>query len=153
MRMANERDQAIVRSAVSDAAANLLAFVPSLGTREVIAFGEGVALPTRLKFKQLPEEVLPRSEALGSARVDPGRADLGFIDAVIERWRGATMSFKQRPDDAAADLETISREEFMPLQPAPTLDPNRFRILKKAADPRGGADALAAPVIPQRPLK
>src|SRR5450756_984153 len=30
MRMANERDQAIVRSAVSDAAANLLAFVPSV---------------------------------------------------------------------------------------------------------------------------
>jgi len=39
MRMANDRDQAILRSAVSDAAANLLAFVPSLGTREVIAFG------------------------------------------------------------------------------------------------------------------
>ena len=56
MRMANERDQAIVRSAVSDAAANLLAFVPSLGTREVFAFGEGVALPTRLKFKQLAPE-------------------------------------------------------------------------------------------------
>ena len=54
MRMANDRDQAIVRSAVSDAAANLLAFVPSLGTREVLAFGEGVALPTRLKFKELP---------------------------------------------------------------------------------------------------
>ena len=32
MRMANERDQAIVRSAVSDAAANLLAFVPSLAS-------------------------------------------------------------------------------------------------------------------------
>ena len=59
MRMANERDQAIVRSAVSDAAANLLAFVPSLGTREVLAFGEGVALPTRLKFKQLPAQLHP----------------------------------------------------------------------------------------------
>jgi DNA helicase HerA-like ATPase len=58
MRMANDRDQAILRSAVSDAAANLLAFVPSLGTREVIAFGEGVALPTRLKFKELPAEIL-----------------------------------------------------------------------------------------------
>jgi DNA helicase HerA-like ATPase len=34
MRMANDRDQALLRSAVSDAAANLLAFVPSLGTRE-----------------------------------------------------------------------------------------------------------------------
>ncbi len=47
MRLANDRDQALLRSAVSDAAANLLSFVPSLGTREVLAFGEGVALPTR----------------------------------------------------------------------------------------------------------
>jgi DNA helicase HerA-like ATPase len=153
MRMANDRDQAIVRAAVSDAAANLLAFVPSLGTREVIAFGEGVALPTRLKFKKLPEDVLPRSEALGSARAEPGRADLGFIDSVVERWRGATMSFKQRPDETA-ELETISREEFMPLQPTPTLDPNRFRILKKAVETRT-ADAVgsAAPSSLARPLK
>src|SRR5262249_37494435 len=41
MRMANDRDQALLRAAVSDAAANLLDFVPSLGTREVVAFGEG----------------------------------------------------------------------------------------------------------------
>ena len=53
MRMANDRDQAIVRSAVSDAAGSLIGFVPSLGTREVFAFGEGVALPTRLRFKEL----------------------------------------------------------------------------------------------------
>ena len=36
MRLANDRDQALIRSAVSDAAANLLSFVPSLGTREVL---------------------------------------------------------------------------------------------------------------------
>jgi DNA helicase HerA-like ATPase len=48
MRMTNDRDQAILRSAVSDAAANLLDFLPSLGTAEVFAFGEGVALPTRV---------------------------------------------------------------------------------------------------------
>ena len=70
MRMANERDQAIVRSAVSDAAANLLAFVPSLGTREVLAFGEGVALPTRLKFKQLPEHLIPQSQAVINVTTD-----------------------------------------------------------------------------------
>jgi DNA helicase HerA-like ATPase len=157
MRMANERDQAIVRSAVSDAAANLLAFVPSLGTREVIAFGEGVALPTRLKFKQLPEHLLPRSEALTTGRVDPSRADTGFIDAVIERWRGATMSHKQRPDDGMQDLDVLSREEFMPLQPAPALDPNRFRILKKSVDAPAMAPEPAAPAgtgaIPRRPVK
>src|SRR5262249_49177667 len=54
MRMSNDRDQALLRSAVSDAAANLLAFVPSLGTREAIAFGVGVPLPTRLTFTEVP---------------------------------------------------------------------------------------------------
>ena len=67
MRMTNDRDQALVRSAVADTATNLLAFLPSLGTREVFAFGEGVALPTRLKFKQLPSQLLPRSEVVGAA--------------------------------------------------------------------------------------
>jgi len=40
MRMSNERDQEIVRAAVSDAAANTLGFVPSLGTREAFASRE-----------------------------------------------------------------------------------------------------------------
>ena len=43
LRMTNDRDQAILRSAVSDAAANLLDFLPSLGTGECLAFCEGVA--------------------------------------------------------------------------------------------------------------
>ena len=68
MRLANERDQALLRAAVSDAAANLLSFVPSLGTREVLAFGEGVALPTRLRFKEVPPHQLPRGEATISER-------------------------------------------------------------------------------------
>jgi hypothetical protein len=53
-----------------------------------------------------------------------------------------------------AELENIAREEFMPLQPTPTLDPNRFRILKKA-EPRVGAAAepLVGAGLPQRPLK
>src|SRR6187399_4863 len=92
MRMANERDQAIVRSAVSDAAANLLAFVPSLGTREVLAFGEGVALPTRLKFKQLPPEFIPQSQAVISATSSIANiAEADFVGSVVERWRGASM--------------------------------------------------------------
>src|SRR5436190_4192074 len=56
MRMTNDRDQAILRSVVSDAASNLLEFLPSLGTGAVFAFGQGVALPTRVKLKQLPRQ-------------------------------------------------------------------------------------------------
>ena len=119
MRMANERDQAIVRSAVSDAAANLLAFVPSLGTREVLAFGEGVALPTRLKFKQLPDNLIPQSQAVINASTDPSSAMTeDFIDSIIDRWRGATMS-KQNVLDGAPDFESLARDEFSTLSVAP----------------------------------
>jgi uncharacterized protein len=152
MRMANERDQAIVRSAVSDAAANLLAFVPSLGTREVLAFGEGVALPTRLKFKQLAPEFIPQSHAVINASSEAStRLTEDFIDTIIDRWRGATMS---KPSiDGGAELEALGRDEFSalsiapqapsmaqqpsvaPQSPAtPRLDPDRFRLLKKPAE-------------------
>ena len=120
MRMANERDQAIVRSAVSDAAANLLAFVPSLGTREVLAFGEGVALPTRLKFKQLPEHLIPHSQAVINASTDHTAAPTeDFIDTIIDRWRGATMSHKQTGLDSGADFESLARDEFSSLSATP----------------------------------
>ena len=72
MRMANERDQALLRSAVSDAAANLLPFVPSLGTREVIGFGEGVPLSARMMFKDTPRAAAPAQRtARGRTRPSP----------------------------------------------------------------------------------
>src|SRR5689334_16188132 len=70
MRLANDRDQALLRSAVSDAAANLLSFVPSLGTREVLAFGPGVSLPTRMSFEELASSFRPNSDAVGDTRSD-----------------------------------------------------------------------------------
>jgi len=167
MRMANERDQAIVRSAVSDAAANLLAFVPSLGTREVLAFGEGVALPTRLKFKQLPAGFIPQSQAVINVTTDSARAaSEDFIDTIIDRWRGATMSSKGGID--SGDFDAMARDEFstlsvtpqapsvapqptVPAQPAPAaaprLDPDRFRLLKKPIE-GGGALGSPAPAAP-----
>ena len=157
MRMANERDQALVRSAVSDAAANLLPFLPSLGTREVLAFGEGVALPTRLKFKEVPKDRLPQSEAVATARLDTGRTlNQDFVDSVIERWRGATMHHRQKFDDSGVDFEQLAREEFAPLAPsapsAPSLDPDRFKILKKPIESRPDVFAGAAP-IPQPSIR
>ena len=179
MRMANDRDQAIVRSAVSDAAANLLDFVPSLGTREVLAFGEGVALPTRLKFKQLPDHLIPQSQAVINASTDPSSAMTeDFIDSIIDRWRGATMS-KQNVLDGAADFESLARDEFstlsvapqapsIPPQPtisaqpafperrtappapaAPRLDPERFRLLKKPLE-GGSTLGQGGPAAPPR---
>jgi hypothetical protein len=134
MRLANDRDQALLRAAVSDAAANLLSFVPSLGTREVLAFGEGVALPTRLRFKEVPPHQLPRGEATISSvpSVTSGH-DMHFVGAVLERWRGAT-SQRDVPNDPvfqAPPAKTLAPTETPMLQPSMGLDPDRFSLLKK----------------------
>jgi DNA helicase HerA-like ATPase len=137
MRMANDRDQAIVRAAVSDAAGGLLSFVPSLGTREVFAFGEGVALPTRLKFKELAKEFIPRSESLGRVRVDGEQAlDADFIAAVVQRWRGAMTNQKGAGDqeqEAQDDLDSLAAGEFA-----------RFQQSRTAAEPLSGYGKSAA---------
>jgi DNA helicase HerA-like ATPase len=131
MRLANERDQSLLRSAVSDAAANLLSFVPSLGTREVLAFGEGVALPTRLRFKEVPAHQLPRSEAtIATAPSVTAGHDTHFVSAVLERWRGATSS-RDVPNDPGFNDRSPRTIEAPMLQPSMGLDPDRFSLLKK----------------------
>ena len=93
LRMSNERDQAIVASAVSDTGTGLIEFLPALGAREAIAFGDGVPIPVRIKFDELPSDALPRSTtAQFSAKWQESLGDEGFLEAVIERWRAAGVS-------------------------------------------------------------
>jgi uncharacterized protein len=88
LRMSNDRDQAIVQSAVSDTGSGLLEFLPSLGQREAIAFGDGVALPVRIKFDELAKINLPRSStARFSEKWQKSVGDEGFLENVVERWR------------------------------------------------------------------
>src|SRR6185312_968195 len=134
MRLANDRDQALLRSAVSDAAANLLSFVPSLGTREVLAFGEGVALPTRLRFKEVPPHQLPRGEAtIATVPSVTAGHDLPFVSAVLDRWRGATSQRDNanEPVFERPTPRTLPHAEVPMLQPSQGLDPDRFSLLKK----------------------
>lgn len=88
LRMSNDRDQAIVQSAVADTGSGLLEFLPSLGQREAIAFGDGMSLPVRIKFDELPKNALPRSStARFSEKWQKSLGDEGFLEQVVERWR------------------------------------------------------------------
>jgi uncharacterized protein len=110
MRLTNDRDQAILRSAVTDSMANLLAFVPSLGTREVVAVGEGFPLPARITFRELPPDRVPRSETF--ERSEPGSTEgreRAFVKLVVERWRnamggGAKVHEEVQPQPAPAPV-------------------------------------------------
>jgi len=104
MRMANIEDQRIVHAAVSDPANRLLGFLASLGTREALAFGAGVPVATRLRFKELPDCFIPKSEAVWGRRVDSGTAvDRAVVASVVARWRGIAMSNKPLPNTIKAD--------------------------------------------------
>jgi DNA helicase HerA-like ATPase len=90
LRMSNDRDQQIVQSAVSDTGSGLLEFLPALGQREAIAFGDGVTLPVRIKFDELPRSALPRSStARFSEKWQTSVGDEGFLDQIVERWRAS----------------------------------------------------------------
>lgn len=103
MRMANDEDQSLLRSAVSDAAANLLSFVPSLGTGEVVGIGEGMPLPTRFTFRTLPRSLLPCSDTgVGSADAKDEVSRSELVKRAIERWRRATMSQARTADHEIA---------------------------------------------------
>jgi uncharacterized protein len=152
MRMANERDQAIVRAAVSDAAGSLLGFLPALGAREVFAFGEGVALPTRLHFKELPAHLVPRGEAVGNGRMRAGQgADKDFIAAVVERWRGAMLSNRGASDERAGEFDSLAGEEFSPLQQALNRNPDRRSALLRASPTRPDSYFFPVDEPPTRP--
>jgi DNA helicase HerA-like ATPase len=146
MRLSNERDQNLIRSAVSDAATNLLSFIPSLGTREVFTFGPGVALPTRMRFKKLPPELRPNSEASGNTRSDAGNTiSRDLISTVIERWRSASMSHRSGDDDL---IDYTAPFDAAPLQPAAPQAPS----MPMPIPPSSRGEALRSSLL-KKPLE
>lgn len=92
MRLANQADQEALRAAVPDASTSLLSCLPSLGLGEAIAVGEGVPMPTRIRFDALPRDCVPRS--LTASFADGWSVEFeddGFIERIVEQWRAQRM--------------------------------------------------------------
>ncbi len=83
LRLSNEIDQDIVRKAISASSASTISFLSSIGNREAIAFGEGLATPMRMRFSSLPDEWL-----LGHEREDvaDNLGDDGMVN-VLTQWK------------------------------------------------------------------
>ena len=84
MRLANEVDQQIIRAAISDASASTLKFLSSVGNREAIAFGQGVATTMRMRFAALAPHELPAMDVAAGVE---GRREPG-LDEMVRRMRG-----------------------------------------------------------------
>lgn len=92
MRLANQADQEALRAAIPDASTSLLNCLPSLGLGEAIAIGEGVALPTRIRFDTLQRDRVPRSLTASFTDGWSVEADEeGFIERIVEQWRAQKL--------------------------------------------------------------
>ncbi len=110
MRLMNDRDQAILRAAVSEAAGSLLEFLPPLGTREAFAFGEGTPLPMRIRFSELPPARIPRSEATPRGYAAGARIDRDYLSSVVNRWRGSAARGLTSGDEIAVSGGSAPRQ-------------------------------------------
>ena len=117
MRLTNERDQEILRAGISDAAASLLEFMPTMGTGEAITFGEGVALPTRIKFDMLPADSWPKSNTASFTKNwAKDLPDDTFLHDIVLRWRAQSYN----PDAVDAPMPQAMAVAQQIVQPAAT---------------------------------
>ena len=111
MRLGHEDDQKIVRSAVSDSASRQLAFLPSLGTREALVIGAGVPTVMRLRFDELPQSSIPRSQSAWGGELDStNQVDEEMVAEVVARWRGTVTGNKTAPQPMPPELQRRAEE-------------------------------------------
>jgi hypothetical protein len=126
MRMSNDRDQALLRSAVADATSNLLEFVPSLGTGEVVGLGEGMPVPARFTFRRLDAAAIPHSESGAAYNRDDAEGQRAFVSAVVDRWRNASKGSDSAQPEASFGAPAPAGREISRL-----LEDARMQILNR----------------------
>ncbi|WP_158747330.1 ATP-binding protein [Acidisphaera sp. L21] len=89
-RMSNERDQEIIQVTLSEASPAMFSALPFLANSEAIAIGEGVPVPMRLRFADLPVGERPRSSSAPFSErwQTAGGDETQALERVVEAMRG-----------------------------------------------------------------
>ncbi|PSH69889.1 ATPase [Phyllobacterium brassicacearum] len=107
MRLGNERDQEIIRGAITGASQSTIGFLSSIANREAIAFGEAVPTPMRMMFETIPADQLPAAHmAKTQESVRLGDSHLS-LDTILMRMRQLNAAETSGSDDTADTLEGI----------------------------------------------
>ena len=139
MRLSNERDQEIIRSAIADSSASTLSFLSSMGQREAIAFGEGVATTMRMKFEHLEAVYIPGStEKSGLSRYDPDKDDEVDLVQLVNKLSNLPRQPELPEEGGVIDPRMFGGESILkrPLTAEPPLDENRDLYGRRAYDNR-----------------
>ncbi len=107
MRLSNDRDQEIIRSAIPNSSVSTTSFISSIGNGEAIAFGEAVAVPMRMRFTRVDEKNLPKANGVAVKVTDetPDTVDLRNVVARMRAMNGPDISgFQQSYNTAVNSL-------------------------------------------------
>lgn len=146
MRLSNELDQNFVRAAVPDGAAELLSFLPSLGTAETMVFGESVNLPMRVILNTLPAEYRPHSSSAQFTELwQKDAATPELMEKVFDRWRARSLNPGGKSAESTNRLPD-PRAALRKRMPERTEAPQVRRATPAAPNPTHQTSALAAQV-------
>ncbi|MGN6775433.1 ATP-binding protein [Rhizobium sp.] len=149
MRLANDRDQEIIRSAIPNSSISTTSFLSSIGNGEAIAFGEAIAVPMRMRFSQVERHLLPK--ASGSvAKASEDSPDTVDLRTIISRMRSISspdlsplQSYNAMPvTDIKDDFDEVPVEQ--PIRPQAEsslqpIEPYRPDMLPRTAAPQPAA--------------
>lgn len=117
MRLANDRDQDIIRSAIPNSSISTTSFLSSIGNGEAIAFGEAIAVPMRMQFSHVDSQHLPKAHGIVDKNHEetPDTVDLRTI---VSRMRsiggGPDIGAFQQSYLAAESAGSMPAASFMP---------------------------------------
>jgi DNA helicase HerA-like ATPase len=124
MRLANEADQDIIRSAIADSSASTLSFLSSMGQREAIAFGEGVATTMRMKFEHLAPSLLPGSRRRQESERITDDAEID-IQTLVANLRGTANPGFAQPSGLGMPVDPLLQAGDPPTPPLPPVPPEK----------------------------
>lgn len=111
MRLSNETDQNFVRAAIPDGAAELLSFLPSLGTAEAMVFGESVNMPMRVLLNNLAEQYRPHSSSASFTNLwAQDRATPALLDSIYSSWRQRSHTGEDIPVFTPPEPQTLAQK-------------------------------------------
>ncbi|MGO4439567.1 ATP-binding protein [Rhizobium sp. RAF56] len=106
MRLANEHDQEIIRSAIPNSSISTTSFLSSIGNGEAIAFGEAIPVPMRMRFARVEQSLLPKAQSGAIERDMDETSRIADLRTIVSRMRSASgpdiSSFQQSYSAAAA---------------------------------------------------
>ena len=141
MRLANDRDQEIIRSAIPDSSISTTSFISSIGNGEAIAFGEAIAVPMRMRFTRVDESALPKANGVTAKNTEetPDTVDLRSIVGRMRAIAGPDISAFQQSFDNGFGRGDV------PLAPDGIYDDEEFE------DDDEGFGSMSPPLAPPQP--